>query len=176
MTKEWSHLPNAKHIDWVLETLGKNPKVWDAVRYKKWAAAWVARNVAFGALWRAARSDEWAAALGAVDAVRYAPRYATTDTAWSAIEALIAWDDSGRLLDMPVKKVTKLFKTGNYAAVLLLPAVIVKHRLNKPRLFLDEGAWCALLGNNLQDGICGYGDSPAEAMQDYEKNKLKESA
>jgi hypothetical protein len=131
-TKAWSHLPNAEHIDWVLETLGKNPKVWDAARYKKWVAARsLACDVAFGALWRAARSDEWAAALGAVDAVRYAPRYATTATAWGAIEALIAWDDSSKLLDMSVKKVTKLSKEGNNSAVLLLPAVIVKNKLKE---------------------------------------------
>jgi hypothetical protein len=34
----------------------------------------------------------------------------------------------------------------------------------KPVLSQDGNQWCALLGENLQDGIAGFGDSPADAM------------
>jgi len=155
MTKKWSHLPSAEHIDWVLETLEKNPKVWVAARvatrHAAGDAAWVAAWTAFGAAWtaRAARDaawkDMWDAAWGATAAL----------VARGAIAALIAWDNSAELLDMSVEEVTELANEGNHAAVLLLPAVIVKNKLkentklNKPRLFLDEGAWCALLGDNI---------------------------
>jgi hypothetical protein len=126
-TKAWSHLPNAKHIDWVLETLEKNTKVWDAARYRKWnAARSLACYVAFGALWDAARSDEWKAAT---DAVWDAERSVAQSVVWGAIDALVAWDYFGELLDMQVEEVIELAKAGDYAAVLLLPAVIVKNKL-----------------------------------------------
>ena len=30
--------------------------------------------------------------------------------------------------------------------------------------------WCALYGDNLQDGVAGFGRSPEEAMADFDKN------
>lgn len=39
----------------------------------------------------------------------------------------------------------------------------------KPKLFIDHGKWCALYGENLQDGVCGFGESPKEAMFDFDK-------
>jgi len=39
------------------------------------------------------------------------------------------------------------------------PAVIWK-----PKLSLDGNQWCALFGENLQDGVAGFGDSPEAAM------------
>ena len=38
----------------------------------------------------------------------------------------------------------------------------------KPRLFIDGNQWCALYGENLQDGVAGFGDSPAKAMWDFD--------
>jgi hypothetical protein len=40
----------------------------------------------------------------------------------------------------------------------------------KPRLSIDGNQWCALYGENLQDGVAGFGDSPADAMWDFDKN------
>lgn len=34
----------------------------------------------------------------------------------------------------------------------------------KPRLYRDGNQWCALLGTDLQSGVCGFGDSPQDAM------------
>lgn len=39
----------------------------------------------------------------------------------------------------------------------------------KPRLYVEGNQWCALLGDNLQDGVSGFGDSPADAMWDFDK-------
>lgn len=39
----------------------------------------------------------------------------------------------------------------------------------KPRLSVDGNQWCALYGENLQDGVAGFGDSPAEAMWDFDR-------
>ncbi len=38
----------------------------------------------------------------------------------------------------------------------------------KPKLFIDGNQWCALFGENLQDGVAGFGDSPANAMWDFD--------
>lgn len=40
----------------------------------------------------------------------------------------------------------------------------------KPKLFIDGTAWCALYGENLQDGVAGFGESPADAYTDFDKN------
>lgn len=42
--------------------------------------------------------------------------------------------------------------------------------LFRPKIFIDEGKWCALYGDNLQDGVCGFGKSPEEAMLDFDKS------
>ena len=38
----------------------------------------------------------------------------------------------------------------------------------KPRLFIDGNQWCALLGENIQDGVAGFGDTPAMAMRNFD--------
>ena len=46
----------------------------------------------------------------------------------------------------------------------------------KPRLFIDGNQWCALYGENLQDGVAGFGGSPSMAMRDFDiawNKKLK---
>ena len=39
----------------------------------------------------------------------------------------------------------------------------------KPRLFRDGNQWCALLGENIQDGAVGFGDSPDAAMLAFDE-------
>ncbi len=39
----------------------------------------------------------------------------------------------------------------------------------RPRLFIDGNQWCALYGDNLQDGVAGFGDSPALAFVAFDK-------
>lgn len=39
----------------------------------------------------------------------------------------------------------------------------------KPNLSLDGNSWCALLGENIQIGCAGFGESPDLAMQDFDK-------
>lgn len=39
----------------------------------------------------------------------------------------------------------------------------------RPALSIDGNKWCALYGANLQDGVAGFGDSPADAMGDFDR-------
>jgi hypothetical protein len=41
--------------------------------------------------------------------------------------------------------------------------------LFRPRLSIDGNQWCALYGDNLQDGVAGFGDSPSLAMEAFDK-------
>lgn len=37
----------------------------------------------------------------------------------------------------------------------------------KPKVFQEGNQWCALYGDNIQDGVCGFGDTPAGAINDF---------
>lgn len=38
----------------------------------------------------------------------------------------------------------------------------------RPSLRVDGNMWCALYGDNLQDGVAGFGETPARAMEDFD--------
>lgn len=38
----------------------------------------------------------------------------------------------------------------------------------RPRIFQDGNTWCALLGDNIQEGVCGFGESAGHAMYDFD--------
>ena len=40
--------------------------------------------------------------------------------------------------------------------------------LMRPALSIDGDQWCALYGANLQDGVAGFGDSPALACAAFD--------
>jgi hypothetical protein len=44
------------------------------------------------------------------------------------------------------------------------------HATMRPRVFPDGNMWCALYGDNLQDGVAGFGETPAKACADFDKN------
>jgi hypothetical protein len=108
----WSDLPNAKYIDLVIASMKKNPAAL--------AAAWgAARGAARAAAWDAA-----AARAAARDAAWDAAWDAAKEAAWTAVLALIAWDDCGYLLEEKPENVKMLALLGNHAAVLLYHACL----------------------------------------------------
>jgi hypothetical protein len=42
--------------------------------------------------------------------------------------------------------------------------------LLRPRMFPDGNQWCALYGENIQEGVCGFGDTPNLASYDFDNN------
>ena len=96
----WAHLPNAALIDEVLTSLEAHPKKWDAARG-------TARDAARGAAWDAG----WDAARGA---------------AWNAIAALIAYDDAGQFMKLPVEQLKAMHRLDPHPMYLLLqPAAVI---------------------------------------------------
>jgi hypothetical protein len=41
--------------------------------------------------------------------------------------------------------------------------------LLKPKIYIDGNQWCVLYGENIQDGVAGFGDSPQNAIYDFNK-------
>jgi Tfp pilus assembly protein PilV len=122
---KWSHLPNAKHIDWILASLQANPEKWrDAyIRVDAWNDAMNATwNAASDTIWNAARNASWAAWKSAVNAVGMA----AWDGADGAIGALIAYNDCEKYLTMtPDELRVQCALTEDPACILLLPMVTV---------------------------------------------------
>ena len=127
----WSHLPNARHIDWVIDDLRRNPDKWSTARAAARDAAYYAAFDAIrAAAYYAARDAAYYAARDAIraaafDAIRAAAYYAARAAAFDAILALIAWDSASDLLDCDPEHVRILSHLGDHRAVLMLPAVMV---------------------------------------------------
>lgn len=49
------------------------------------------------------------------------------------------------------------------------PAHAAPSAVYRPALSIDGNQWCALYGSNLQDGVAGFGDTPADAMREFDK-------
>lgn len=48
--------------------------------------------------------------------------------------------------------------------------------LLRPRMFPDGNQWCALYGENLQEGVAGFGDTPEKAAVDFDIHWLNAKA
>lgn len=48
--------------------------------------------------------------------------------------------------------------------------------LLRPRMFPDGNKWCALYGDNLQEGVAGFGDTPAQASVQFDIEWLNAKA
>jgi hypothetical protein len=124
---EWSHLPNAAHIDWVLASLKKYPDLWAETWYTN------RRTSYYNAAWNAARSaaifsERVPAWQGAYDATNHRTRWATRDT----ILALIAYDDCDQYLSMTSEELRAwALMTEHPAAILLLPMVVVREQIEQ---------------------------------------------
>ena len=136
----WAHLPNAALIDEVLASVKADPEKWcaardatwnaarEATRDEAWEAAWEAawdavRGAARSATWIATRDATWGAAR---PAARPAVRPAARPAAWSAVAVLIAYDDAGQFMKLPVEHLRRLYRIDPHPMFLLLqPAAIV---------------------------------------------------
>lgn len=56
-----------------------------------------------------------------------------------------------------------------YEAAKAAKAYAAPSAVYRPALTVDGDQWCALYGANLQDGIAGFGETPAAAMHDFDK-------
>lgn len=40
--------------------------------------------------------------------------------------------------------------------------------LMRPKMYPDGDQWCALYGENIQEGVCGFGETPEKAAQAFD--------
>lgn len=136
MTTAWAHLPNAALIDEVLTSLKAHPEkwstAWDASRGAAWGAArgaaWgAARDAARDAARSAARDAARNAARGAAQAVLWGAAWdAARDAAWSTVATLIAYDDAGQFMKLPVEQLKAMHRLDPHPMYLLLqPAAVI---------------------------------------------------
>jgi hypothetical protein len=45
--------------------------------------------------------------------------------------------------------------------------------LLRPPIYPDGDQWCVLLGENLMEGICGFGDTPEQAALAFDEQWFK---
>ena len=126
----WDHLPNARHIDWVIASLKKHPDLWRAT----WIAtarpvgqrpAWIA---GYNAALNAAHTSH-SKILAAIsdDAPMHAP-----DESYGAMLALITYDDCDQYLAMTSEELRAwVLLTEHPTAMLLLPMVIVREQIEQ---------------------------------------------
>ena len=125
----WAHLPNAKHIDWVLASLKANPEKWNAAYYTAWTAA---RAAAWYEARNAARFEAFDAAwYAACDAAYDMARTKAYDASRGAILALIVYDDCGYMIESEIGELKIIAAFGDTRAILLLPACNVYNELTK---------------------------------------------
>ena len=118
----WADLPNAKHIDRILDDLKKNPDNWSDARGDARNAT---KNDARYAAWNAARGDARNDARNAAwYATKNAARADARADARDAISALVAYDDCAHLLDEKPEHVQMLALLGNEKALLLYQACL----------------------------------------------------
>ncbi len=89
------------------------------------------------------------------DAVR--SRIQGADVGHAVEEALSKWD-----ISWPIEIVKQEFL--NAAMQHQRPSVVMR-----PKFYIDGDMWCALYGENLQNGVAGFGHSPHEAANDFDK-------
>ena len=127
----WSHLPNAHHIDRIIESVKSHPEIWGAA----WdAISDATRDAAWDATSDATRDAAWDATLDAtLDAAdRGVTIIEARRSTWDAAVALIAYDDASKYLEMTSDQLRVwAILSEEPAAVLLLPAVVAFERINE---------------------------------------------
>lgn len=75
---------------------------------------------------------------------------------------------------------SEAFDMGNARALLIEQICMVGNEMSRPSaiyrpaLLQDGDKWCALFGENLQEGVAGFGDTPDEAMRAFDQAWLTE--
>ena len=90
---------------------------------------------------------------------------------YDAVRSRISGGDVGQAVESAIRE-ANLSHHAAMAAEVAREAAAEQCRpsvLFRPALSIDGNQWCALYGDDLQCGVAGFGDSPAEAMWDFDR-------
>ena len=123
MTTAWSHLPNAKHIDLVFESIKKYPDKWSDAKGEVWKESWKKiHSMCYnrcGEAWFQIREEIWNISRYSTD------QWRTYINGRNAITSLFLYEDCAYLLYSDPEEVEVLANLGSIPAILLFPACIV---------------------------------------------------
>lgn len=121
---KWAHLPNALHIDRVLDALKLYPECW-AKPGPTWDRGW---KTSWEDSVEVRRSTEWIA-------VHAASWQVSPDVVWlmglASLMCLVAHDDCAHMIDSEVGELKILAALGDQKAMLLLPACMAFHSIKE---------------------------------------------
>ena len=142
----WSKLPNAKHIDWVLESLKSNTDIWIEACNQAYDQAWfqaynqdysTVYNQAFDEVWNKGRIQTYDQTIDQVwikasNQVWVESWNQTSNHITGVLLALVAHDDCDQYLCMSYSELkTWILVSEKSPAILLLPMVYVKEQTNE---------------------------------------------
>ena len=87
---------------------------------------------------------------------------------YQAIYDAVRSQISGGDIGAAVESVLRAENIGHYATMAAESIRAAAGEYERPRIYVDGDKWCALYGDDLQCGVAGFGDSPAEAMLDFD--------
>lgn len=90
---------------------------------------------------------------------------------YDAVRSRISGGDVGQAVESAIRE-ANLSHHAAMAAEVAREAALEQCRpsvLFRPTLSIDGNQWCALYGDDLQCGVAGFGDSPADAMWDFDR-------
>jgi hypothetical protein len=136
----WDDLPNARHIDWVLQSQQEHPDHWGIAYTLTWLAASLPRPADELAKFQAARSSlkirsacDTALRIVNSDMTRYsawlAARASGPESIGDSLLALIAYDDCAHLLDLSREQLLAWSILTEHPASTLLRAAVIAREL-----------------------------------------------
>ena len=94
---------------------------------------------------------------------------------YDAVRSRLSNGDIGRAVETVMREVNLAHYVDcaatliGYEAAKAAAAYAAPSAVYRPALTIDGSHWCALYGENLQDGVAGFGDTPAAAMEAFDK-------
>ncbi len=98
---------------------------------------------------------------------------------YDAVRSRISNGDVG---DAVSRAASSAFDISNVVCRMIESQYIVRDEMTRasvlfrPALFQDGTQWCAMYGENLQEGVAGFGDTPEKAMLAFDAAWAKQDA
>ena len=93
---------------------------------------------------------------------------------YDAVRSRISGGDIGQIVESAVREAFGMadhtLRCVGQEFSIAVDAMRNPSAIYRPTLSIDGNKWCALYGEDLQCGVAGFGDSPAEAMADFDAN------
>jgi len=97
-----------------------------------------------------------------------------SDTIYDAVRSRISNGDIGEAVERAIRDmdIAGMAQRACHSIESAASCYESPSAIYRPAISMDGNKWCALYGDNLQDGVAGFGDSPAQAMADFDKHWL----